>query len=82
MGARRYRDSVHAGDDLEPHAQTIAAGSDLSLGALLQQIRSGGYLPGGHRRRAGHLDREILCRFIATRCAAQQWPQVELLGAG
>ena len=58
------RDSVHAGDDLEPHMQSIAAGPGLSLGDLLQQIRSGGYLPGIAGGQAPWLVKSIHCSEV------------------
>jgi hypothetical protein len=73
------RDSVHAGDDLEPHTQTVAAGPDLSLGVLLQQIRSGGYLPGIVGGQATWIVRSSADSSRPIGVLAQQWPQVELL---
>ena len=79
LSIRIDRDSVHAGDDLETHAQTIAAGPGLSLGALIQQIRSGGYLPGIAGGEATWIVESSADRSRPIAVLAQQWPQVELL---
>jgi hypothetical protein len=73
------RDSVHAGDDLEPHMQSIAAGLDLSVGDLLQQIRSDGYLPRVAGGQATWIVRSSADSSRPIGVLAQQWPQVELL---
>jgi hypothetical protein len=72
------RDSVHPGDDFEPHTKSITADPNVSLLSLLRSIRQSGYLPGiaegeatwiikssGHGHPIGVL--------------AQQWSEPELL---
>jgi hypothetical protein len=72
------RDSVHTGDDTEPHSEDISVPSTMSIAALLEKIQSESFLPsiiGGEAtwliESAGHPPKTI-------GVLAQQWHEPQL----
>jgi hypothetical protein len=46
LQVRIDRDSVHPGDDFEPHVSALSANPTDTLASLLQAVRQSGWLPG------------------------------------
>ena len=76
---RLDRDSVHAGDDGEPHATFVHAAEDSSIGCLLEQIRKAGWLPSINGGKATWIVKSSADKGRAIGVIAQQWPRAVLL---
>jgi hypothetical protein len=76
---RLDRDSVHAGDDGEPHATFVHAAEDSSIGSLLEQIWKVGYLPSITGGEATWIVKSSADKDRAIGVIAQQWPRPVLL---
>jgi hypothetical protein len=78
LHVRIDRDSVHAGDDFEPHVSALSANPTDTLASLLQAIRQSGWLPGIARGEATWVIESSGGHTNPIGVLAQQWSTPKL----
>jgi hypothetical protein len=76
---RLDRDSVHAGDDMEPHVELLRVGEEMSIGGLLGQIQKAGFLPSISGGEATWIVKSSADPDRPIGVVAQQWSEPGLL---